>query len=593
MKEIYLSSRFDQIFTGPATSCGLLLNGSAYCWGKNSNGEIGDNTLINKFIPTLVEGNHSFVSIAPELHTCGILTNGSALCWGDNVAGGIGDNSTQDRLTPTSVYGDYNFSEIFVGPLHTCGILTNGSALCWGRNTDGQLGDNSIVNKWIPTPIYGNYNFSELSLGLSHTCGILTNGSALCWGKNLNGQLGADTSLADSEIPIFVSTTESFQKLSSAISSVCGLTFDDEIFCWGKNDGGQLGRGTLIDSYVPMGILGNFEFEDVSVGTTGCGIIKDSKERYCWGVTAYLQTGEELTHFSSPKLIYVEDLISKEPQQFRIGLTYDGNLRTIYALRYFDYDLNEGYNHVVLSVGDNVKLFVNGELVESHEEIIIPKDILDDLEIGKRSNSQIDDLLIWNRSLSDAEVEFIYKSNLEKLNETSWSFTTSFSDLVEITYNYGVYVSDSFGWISSLRNLIVEFPTTPVTSGGGLSITYDVSKLEEGISGYYPENYKINFNGDFIQVKDILEEGIELNVSGEVIEIIFNETIKVDSDDDGFYDLEISLGDVNTLYADLTIKSIYEEIPAISEEVIVEGEVEEEKVGFFRRLWNWLKGLFS
>ena len=94
------------------------------------------------------------------------------------------------------------------------------------------------------------------------------------------------------------------------------------------------------------------------------------------------------------------------------------------------------------------------------------------------------------------------------------------------------------------------------------------------------------------------EDKVELNVSGEIVEIVFENVTKVDSDDDGFYDLEISLGGVNSIYAELSIKSIYEEMPAISEEAKIEGEVdleieEEGRVGFFRRLWDWLKGLFS
>jgi len=61
--------------------------------------------------------------------------------------------------------------------------------------------------------------------------------------------------------------------------------------------------------------------------------------------------------------------------------------------------------------------------------------------------------------------------------------------------------------------------------------------------------------------------------------------------------IEISLGGVNSVYAELSIKSIYEEMPAVSEEAKVEGEVdleveEEGRVGFFRRIWNWFRKLF-
>jgi hypothetical protein len=137
--------------------------------------------------------------------------------------------------------------------------------------------------------------------------------------------------------------------------------------------------------------------------------------------------------------------------------------------------------------------------------------------------------------------------------------------------------------------------------GGGLSTSYDLDKLKEGIKGHYPKNYVVKFNGDFVKVNNISEDKVGLNVSNKIVEIVFENTIKVDSDDDGFYDLEISLGKKNFIYAKLSIKSIYEEMPAVQEGAKVGdgdlelgvGEEEEEKKGFFRRIWEWFIGLFG
>jgi hypothetical protein len=206
---------------------------------------------------------------------------------------------------------------------------------------------------------------------------------------------------------------------------------------------------------------------------------------------------------------------------------------------------------------------------------------------------------MWNRSLSDEEIEFIYKSNLDKVNETSWSFKTSFSDLAEATYNYGVYVRDSFGWVNSLRNLIVDFPDEVRRLGGGGIISLS---FENGIvTRRLPRNVLIKMKSgeldSFFKILEVEENKVSLNFSNEVVDINLNESGKVDLDNDGYYDVEVFYSGSKGYFADLTITEIHEKVPGVQEEAkVVEDEIVEkeevEKKGFFRRLWEWFIGLF-
>ena len=86
-------------------------------------------------------------------HTCALTPGGSAYCWGDNQDGQLGDDSNTERDTPSPVVGGYAFSTISAGGKHTCGVTTAGELYCWGLNSHGQLGNNSTHNSSLPTPV--------------------------------------------------------------------------------------------------------------------------------------------------------------------------------------------------------------------------------------------------------------------------------------------------------------------------------------------------------------------------------------------------------------------------------------------------------
>jgi alpha-tubulin suppressor-like RCC1 family protein len=96
-----------RVSVGGNDACAETLDSRTYCWGYNSEGELGVGAPSGVLPrPNEVVGHHLFVQVSVGgLHACGVTANGTAYCWGDNRFGQLGDNSTSNRYSPTEVTG--------------------------------------------------------------------------------------------------------------------------------------------------------------------------------------------------------------------------------------------------------------------------------------------------------------------------------------------------------------------------------------------------------------------------------------------------------------------------------------------------------
>jgi alpha-tubulin suppressor-like RCC1 family protein len=285
---------FPSVSAGAFYTCGVTTGGQAYCWGLNGYGQLGDGTLTDRADPVLVAGEFAFASASVGAsHTCALTTSGEAYCWGHNYSGELGDGTVTDRSAPAPVAGGLVFTSVTTGPAHTCGVTTGGQAYCWGQGWDGQLGDGTGMNQLVPTPVAGGLAFMSLSAGVFHTCGVTTNGQAYCWGRNAYGQLG-DGTLAYRYTPAPVSGELTFTSVSaeSGGDHTCGITTSGQAYCWGRNDTGQLGDGTLTNRSSPVLVSGGLDFASVSAGGGHtCGVTTGG-QAYCWGRNDVGQLGD-------------------------------------------------------------------------------------------------------------------------------------------------------------------------------------------------------------------------------------------------------------------------------------------------------------
>jgi len=187
--------KFVSVTAGISHTCGLTTGGLTYCWGWNYFGQLGDGSTTDHDAPVIVAGEVAFVSLTAGggNHTCGLTSRGTAYCWGENSFGQVGDGSTRDRTTPAAVSGELRFTSLTAGTAHTCGVTGGGVAYCWGDDHLGELGTGATRGRLTPTAVAGNHTFTRLSASGHHTCGLGSGGTAFCWGWNEQGQLGDGT----------------------------------------------------------------------------------------------------------------------------------------------------------------------------------------------------------------------------------------------------------------------------------------------------------------------------------------------------------------------------------------------------------------
>ncbi|HJQ21348.1 MAG TPA: hypothetical protein VJ867_13455 [Gemmatimonadaceae bacterium] len=269
------------ISAGGAHTCALRLDGKAFCWGRNSSGELGDGTLEDRLNPVAVTGGLSFESISSgDTHTCGVTHSGEGYCWGDNVQGQVGGNASADiGLPPTLVAPGMSWAMISAGQDHSCGVTTGGDAYCWGT---GYLGDNNTTRRAFPIKVPGG-PWTEVSAATNYTCGLQAAGGAYCWGTNAGGLLGNGTTSGQSFSPMAVVGNHDFATLDAGVNHACGATTIGQIFCWGTNANAQLGTGATgspTGTPVQAGITENLTVvasgEDFTCGAADQGT-------FCWG----------------------------------------------------------------------------------------------------------------------------------------------------------------------------------------------------------------------------------------------------------------------------------------------------------------------
>ncbi len=133
--------------------------------------------------------------------------------------------------------------------------------------------------------------FDQLSAGSEHTCGVTSDDQLFCWGRNNQGQLG-DGTTADRHTPVQVAGTLRFRQVSAGFHATCALTTDSRTFCWGANAFGQLGDGTTARRLKPTAVLGGRVFRQVEIyDTHTCAVAASNNRAFCWGENRNGQLG--------------------------------------------------------------------------------------------------------------------------------------------------------------------------------------------------------------------------------------------------------------------------------------------------------------
>lgn len=188
------------VTAGARHTCAIAAGG-LHCWGDNSDGQLGGSIAGIEWSPAAVPSLASGVAAVAaggsiDYHTCALTTGGAVKCWGSNRHGQLGTGgSSQDRFTRQDVVGlGSGVAAIATGFHHTCALTTGGGVKCWGENFFGQLGDGSTEHRFVPTDVVSlSSGVTAIAAGGYHTCAVTALGGVKCWGWNEHGGLGDGT----------------------------------------------------------------------------------------------------------------------------------------------------------------------------------------------------------------------------------------------------------------------------------------------------------------------------------------------------------------------------------------------------------------
>ena len=289
------------ISSGDSHTCAVKSNGTAWCWGSNSHGQLGngeDGTLIYETTPVQVLGltDVSVISNGGS-HTCAIKSDKTAWCWGDNFRGQLGDGTINNSNTPVQVVNLSDVSTISSGDSHTCAIKSDKTAWCWGINNTGQLGNGEsgmLSYSQIPVQVVGLTDVSSISSGFYHTCAVKSDGMAWCWGWNNVGQLGngKENFHEPERIPVQVIELTNVSAISTGSIHTCAVDNDGATWCWGSNQYSQLGDGTNDDSNTPVQVVNLTDVSSISNGNDHTCAVKNDETAWCWGLNSDGQLGD-------------------------------------------------------------------------------------------------------------------------------------------------------------------------------------------------------------------------------------------------------------------------------------------------------------
>lgn len=188
---------FRSFALGESHTCGITTDGRAYCWGQNGEtryrerwGRLGTGTKENSLVPVSVTGGLSFQSLtARHTYTCGLTVEGRAYCWGFSYHGalGLGDNfrsEVHNTLVPTAVVGSQTFVQLDASLAYICGVTQAGELFCWGDagvdfGPDVQPGSPKAPTR-VPSPL----KFRSVAAGMFRACASTVDGDTYCWGDS-------------------------------------------------------------------------------------------------------------------------------------------------------------------------------------------------------------------------------------------------------------------------------------------------------------------------------------------------------------------------------------------------------------------------
>ena len=259
---------------------------TAYAWGKNKVGQLGDGTTTDRSVPVQVGTGTQFTSVSAGYdYTMAVTAAGTLWAWGANVNGQLGDGTLTNRSAPVQVGTDTHWASASAGYLSTLAVKTDGTLWGWGSNRIGQVGDGTRVDRSAPVQVGTDTHWASASAGNTHMVAVKTDGTLWAWGADLDGQLGLGLSaVADQLAPARIGTDTRWASASAAYRHTSAVRTDGTLWAWGANQLSQLGDGTEASRRVPVQVGTGTHWASVSAGYDYGEAVRTDGTLWGWGI---------------------------------------------------------------------------------------------------------------------------------------------------------------------------------------------------------------------------------------------------------------------------------------------------------------------
>jgi alpha-tubulin suppressor-like RCC1 family protein len=305
----------DRIALGDAHTCAIKDDGTVWCFGDNSDGQLGNSSFGPPDSTTPVQtsgfgtGRTAVQVAAGERHTCALLDNGEVWCWGYNgnlELGSVGGSQPDPVKVPLGA--GITASRIFVGGRMSCALTSDNRLTCWGQNHKGQIGNGTVLASGgvAPTAVSNiptSFAPAHVDPGGRHVCAAATGGAVWCWGDDDRNQLGtAADGAAAVNVPGQADTVTTARSVATGLEYSCAVLTDDTVSCWGRNHLAQLGRGSVTpaSTAAPAAVSIGAPVSKVAAGKAFACALTTAGAVWCWGENTASQIGDATA--GSPRL---------------------------------------------------------------------------------------------------------------------------------------------------------------------------------------------------------------------------------------------------------------------------------------------------
>lgn len=296
---------------GAEHTIALANDGKLYAWGKGTSGQLGNGADVNHDEPVAVQMNSgallgkTITALAAGEEFSMAIADGKVFSWGANVYGQLGRpvGVATPGNVPVEVAGSLSGKTVVsigAGFYHSLAVDSDGVVHAWGHNDYGQLGNASgtpsvpvaLPMGWLP----GGQTVTAVDGGEYHSLALTSGGQMFAWGYNGNGRLGrgADNT-TDSSVPVAVDLSnvpggQTVTAISTCWQHNLALTSGGRVLAWGSNGSKAVGIPSGHDGFIPTlmgGILAGGGVAEIGAGKVSSLVRMQSGQVCAWGTNNY------------------------------------------------------------------------------------------------------------------------------------------------------------------------------------------------------------------------------------------------------------------------------------------------------------------